>query len=414
MATDIRVLTHFRHNRKRRRLKRALGADGVLALLDLWLYAAERHTDGHLSGLTDEDIADECDWPGDPAEFVGALVKAGFLDGDPGEYVLHDWIENQPWVANADARSAAAKKAIHERWARKGACRGGTPHCDERCQQKQTDIRGEYDSNTDRIGAVSIRNTPLPSPSPSPPPSPAEPATDAQTATNAAGGGCLDNDAHNTGTDEPQEPEPPPTRRAEPNAGRSINAPQKHREPPAAPRSQPSPSISLDGLRNMDEVPPGEIARSMAAHGWECRLTRDGDLPKRLHDICPIAAWEWRKALASGLTTSMRSPISYLSGAVRGIRGRGEKPPEEPMTVDTIAQQSTRLARQWFDLCAQCGMPTPDATRMEQLVLLGSPVASDRDALVAAAGDWARYDARQDSAARDGIDAFWAMAGGRR
>lgn len=46
--------------------------------------------DGDLSEYEAEDIADACEWPGDPEELLAALIKAGFIDED---YQIHDWFD---------------------------------------------------------------------------------------------------------------------------------------------------------------------------------------------------------------------------------------------------------------------------------------------------------------------------------
>ena len=175
MAEDFRVHVSFRNSRKRRRLKRKLGSDGVLALIDLWAYAAQERPDGLLFGLDADDIADELGWDGDAQCLVDALVSCGLLDvTDNGDYALHDWAERQPWVSSSNARTEGAKKAAHERWASKGACKGGTPYCDERCiskseRSKNNDLCGTH-ANALRNHAN--RNAPNPNPNPNPTPNP--------------------------------------------------------------------------------------------------------------------------------------------------------------------------------------------------------------------------------------------------
>jgi hypothetical protein len=112
---DFRVKTSWRTSRKRRRLKRLLGADGVLAIEDLWSYCAAERTTGDLSGLTDADIEDEVEWCGE-GDLVPALVGCGLLDGESGSYQIHDWGEHNPYVATGNPRSEQAAKAAHARW----------------------------------------------------------------------------------------------------------------------------------------------------------------------------------------------------------------------------------------------------------------------------------------------------------
>jgi hypothetical protein len=77
---------------KTRKLARRLGvgipqAVGHLHLL--WHWALSYAEDGDLSRHSDEDIAIGVMWEGDEAEFVAALVDAGWIDDDLRS--LHDW-----------------------------------------------------------------------------------------------------------------------------------------------------------------------------------------------------------------------------------------------------------------------------------------------------------------------------------
>lgn len=160
---DYRIKTSWRSHRKRKRLRRALGADGVLAIEDLWSYAASSRPDGDLSGMTDEDIAIEVDYPGDPAELVQALAGAGLIDGIEGSYRLHDWCDHQPYVASHSRRKDAARKAAEARWASRGQPRACAPHADRmRTACGSHKVASKYDAPD-----------PSPSPDPSPDPSPA-------------------------------------------------------------------------------------------------------------------------------------------------------------------------------------------------------------------------------------------------
>ena len=119
MNTDIRLSISFINHRKRKKLKRLLGAEGVLALIDLWLQTALNNPDGILRGMDEEDIALEAGWEGDPQEFVEALIKCGFLDQlEDGTYKIHDWEEHQPWAAGAKERSERARRAAKAKWER--------------------------------------------------------------------------------------------------------------------------------------------------------------------------------------------------------------------------------------------------------------------------------------------------------
>lgn len=108
MNTDIRLSVDFYSSLKVRKLIKRLGADGVVSLLKLWIWCAKERPTGVLSKCAKDDIDLVADWNGDsPNEFADTLIELGFLDIDAesGEYVIHDWIENNPYAAEAAARS---------------------------------------------------------------------------------------------------------------------------------------------------------------------------------------------------------------------------------------------------------------------------------------------------------------------
>lgn len=117
MNSDIRILTSFLTSRKRKKLRTILGDRSDSYLIDLWLQAAINRPKGILHDMTAEDVALDAGWEGDPAAFVDALIRCGFLDlTEAGEYSLHDWAQHQPWAVGAEERSIKAKKAAAARW----------------------------------------------------------------------------------------------------------------------------------------------------------------------------------------------------------------------------------------------------------------------------------------------------------
>lgn len=127
MNGDIRVRTTFSRHPKTRKLRRRLGADGVLSLLELWIFTAESRSDGVLHGLDEEDIGEVSGWRGEAQDFVKSLADIGFLDHDGDGYVIHDWAENNPWAAGAERRSQQARDAAKARWSKGDAVGGGHP-----------------------------------------------------------------------------------------------------------------------------------------------------------------------------------------------------------------------------------------------------------------------------------------------
>lgn len=87
------TLTH----RKTLRLKGLLGigvAQAVGHLTMLWVWAASSTKDGSLAGMTPTEIAEVSGWAGEPADFLAAMIDAGYIDEAPGGFRLHDWAEN--------------------------------------------------------------------------------------------------------------------------------------------------------------------------------------------------------------------------------------------------------------------------------------------------------------------------------
>lgn len=108
---DIRVAVDFFGHPKTVKLERRLGLEALKSLLVLWTWAAKHRTSGNLAGMTAEDIEIAADWGGVEGTFTAVLDDLAWLDGKPGEYSLHEWKEHNPWVAEAEKRSNAARLA---------------------------------------------------------------------------------------------------------------------------------------------------------------------------------------------------------------------------------------------------------------------------------------------------------------
>ena len=94
MSQWIESHTALPRHRKTRRLKRLLDCKTVEAigyLHMLWYYGADFTPGGFLADSTIEDVADACEWPGEPEPFITALTTAGWLDVCDGGYQIHDW-----------------------------------------------------------------------------------------------------------------------------------------------------------------------------------------------------------------------------------------------------------------------------------------------------------------------------------
>lgn len=151
---DIRLKVGFFNHPKTLRVERDLGSDGVLCLIRLLMFArVNRHKDGALTGLTDEDIEASCGWHRCERYASGMLVAslshAGYVDGEPGARKIHEWVQHQTFAANFTKRSKAGKKNATTRW-------------------DKTYGRPKSDANRMRVASEphAIRYAPTPTPAP--------------------------------------------------------------------------------------------------------------------------------------------------------------------------------------------------------------------------------------------------------
>lgn len=116
MNTDIRLQLSFRNHPKTKKLRFALGNDGVISFIWLLMFVAESKPDGLLDGMDETDIALAADYPGDPAEFVRILTGVHYLKQTKSGYKIHGWAEHNAYAAGAKDRSNHGKKAAAARW----------------------------------------------------------------------------------------------------------------------------------------------------------------------------------------------------------------------------------------------------------------------------------------------------------
>lgn len=164
MNTDIRVKVTFPNHHKTRKLRRKIGAEGVCALMFLWLFAAENRPDGVLSGMDEDDIAIAAQWDGDARRMLDAMLEVGFLELQAETYVIHDWVENNPWAADAPKRKAKAVAAAQAKWAKRNSIKDATS-IESDASSIATSIENDATSTNEQCPSS---NAPSPSPSPSP------------------------------------------------------------------------------------------------------------------------------------------------------------------------------------------------------------------------------------------------------
>jgi hypothetical protein len=167
---DLRLKTSWRVSLKRRLLQRKLGAEGVLALVDLWTWCAIERPSGDLAGIGDDEIEIACDWTGAPGALVAALVELRLLDGAEGARSVHDWAEHNGYCATAADRSASAKVAAAIRWHNQGRHAAPWPGC-PLCEGNAVAMRSQCGRNARAMRIDAKGNAPSPDPSPDPDPS---------------------------------------------------------------------------------------------------------------------------------------------------------------------------------------------------------------------------------------------------
>ncbi|MDR2489713.1 MAG: hypothetical protein LBD42_09550 [Desulfovibrio sp.] len=105
MNTDIRLAIGFFDHPKTIKLERQLGLQGVVALMRLWLWAAQNRPDGVLSEMDVDDIEIAARWNGEQRALYDVLTKLRFVDTVDGEPHLHDWKDHNEWQSQAGQRS---------------------------------------------------------------------------------------------------------------------------------------------------------------------------------------------------------------------------------------------------------------------------------------------------------------------
>lgn len=120
MAYDCRLLSDFYNHPKTRRLMREFGAEGVVALQKIWLYATEYEPTGVFAGSSRELLADAAGLAEGEEAFIDRLVIIGFLEcGEDGTYAIHNWAQRNPYCARRDEikaqKSSAGKASAHKK-----------------------------------------------------------------------------------------------------------------------------------------------------------------------------------------------------------------------------------------------------------------------------------------------------------
>lgn len=106
---------------KFKKLVRRLGVSRALAvgtLELLWIATQKNAKRGDIGRFSNEEIAIECDWSGDPDELVAALLETGWIDrSEEHRLVVHNWAQHAPrylhaWVKGQKTTFAAGDTTV--------------------------------------------------------------------------------------------------------------------------------------------------------------------------------------------------------------------------------------------------------------------------------------------------------------
>lgn len=107
---DLRLDLAMPNHIKVLRLEATLGDAGFAALVRLWCYVGSHHrSTGRLDGFTPAEVEAVARWKGEPGAFHARLVCVGLLDEDG--VTVHDWVAEQPHLAQYDAWVGAARES---------------------------------------------------------------------------------------------------------------------------------------------------------------------------------------------------------------------------------------------------------------------------------------------------------------
>lgn len=115
---DYRMQVGFVDHPKLFSLEQIVGPYACKYLLRLYEFCTKtksRHK-GNLDGLSNREIAAVAKYEGNADQFVAALLETRLIDNTDKGVFIHDWKENQPWVANFSKRSRDGKINATKGW----------------------------------------------------------------------------------------------------------------------------------------------------------------------------------------------------------------------------------------------------------------------------------------------------------
>lgn len=122
---DLRLPRGFMHDLPVKVMLRKQGPEAVIAILRLWDWVAGNFpTTGRLENISSEDIYLICEVPAENHDFIADMIATSNLSQDAnGTFFIPDWMEKQPYAAQAEERRAKAKANADKRWAAEHAAK---------------------------------------------------------------------------------------------------------------------------------------------------------------------------------------------------------------------------------------------------------------------------------------------------
>jgi hypothetical protein len=107
----------------------------VKSLLRLWGWCAASRPTGEVGDAEDLEIAAR--WFGKAGDLAECLLTLGLIEKTEGGFAIHQWAEHNPWVAEREARSEAARVGARVKWERQRAQSGSKSGTDAVAMQPQ-------------------------------------------------------------------------------------------------------------------------------------------------------------------------------------------------------------------------------------------------------------------------------------
>jgi uncharacterized phage protein (TIGR02220 family) len=115
---NIWLSENFYGNIKTKRLIASIGSDAVICLHRLWFYAAKYAVDnlleddkiGILKDFTAQDIELIAEWKGEEGSFVKVVESQILIEKRYGQYFIHDFLHNNPYISVLIKQKIAGSK----------------------------------------------------------------------------------------------------------------------------------------------------------------------------------------------------------------------------------------------------------------------------------------------------------------